>query len=67
METELERKYIEHYGNCESINCNTCNKIYQYYTDCFKRATYKYQQTDKYKNYKKNYYRNRKLQLKSNI
>ena len=62
--TKLEEKYINHYGNCESINCKKCDAIYQYYTDCFKRANYKYQQSEKYKEYKRNYYKKRKLQLK---
>ncbi len=56
-----DRIIHKHILKCQIKKCNECEQIYkQYFIDPSKKAIYKYQQTEKFKAYRKKYYnRNR--------
>lgn len=61
-----DKKNHKHMLNCEERKCLECKRIYREYfiNDPAIKAVYKYQQTDKFKDYKKRYYQDHKDDFK---
>jgi len=65
---EVEKRVQEHIINCDRKRCKECKAIYIEYfiTDPKIKAVYRYQQGEKFKEYKKIYYQKNRQEILSN-